>query len=131
MSQSSSRTDDRDEPSNQPRLIRPNRFYIFHPEPLPSARERYANEINRVASVLDSHLASRSWLVGDKCTYADLAFVMWNAQVAFILKDAKDPWDPAKYPNFKRWQEAMLERDSVKHVLSVLAEQEVESGGRL
>ena len=56
---------------------------------------------------------------------------MWNAQIAFILKDAKEPWDAAKYPNFARWQEAMLARESVKHVLGVLREQEVKSGGRL
>ena len=117
--------------SIQHRSFQMNRFYIFHPEPLPSARERYTNEINRVASVLDAHLTGRSWLVGDKCTYADLAFVMWNAQISFILKDAKEPWDAAKYPNFARWQESMLARDSVKHVLSVLGEQEVKSGGRL
>lgn len=84
-----------------------------------------------MASILDSHLANRTWLVGDKCTYADLAFVMWNPQVPFILKEAKDPWDPAKYPNFKRWQEAMLARDSVKYVMSVLGEREIKSSGRL
>ncbi|CAD6581305.1 MAG: hypothetical protein ASARMPRED_000578 [Alectoria sarmentosa] len=106
-------------------------FNIFHPEPLPSARERYNNEINRVAGVLDAHLANRDWLVGDKCTYADLSFVMWNAQIAFILKDAKDAWDPADYPYFTRWQDAMLARHSVKHVLSVMANQEVKSDGKL
>ena len=93
------------------------RFNLFHSEPLPYTRERYNNEIKRVASVLDSHLADRTWLVGDKCTYADLSFVMWDAQIAFIMKDANDPWDPAQYPNFMRWQEAMLTRDSVIIVL--------------
>ena len=107
-----------------------DRFALFHPEPLPSARERYYNEVKRVASVLDSSLADRTWLVGDKCTYADLSFVMWNAQIPYILKDAKDPWDPAKYPNFTRWQEAMLAKDSVKHVLSVMADEEVKSSGK-
>lgn len=106
------------------------RFNHFHSEPLPSARDRYNKEINRVASVLDSHLANRSWLVGDKCTYADLAFVMWNTHIGHILKDAKDPWDPTKYPNFTRWQDAMLARDSVKHVLSVVVNQEVKSNGK-
>ena len=103
---------------------------MFHPEPLPSARERYNNEINRVVKVLDTHLANRDWLVGDKCTWADLAFVMWNNSIAAILKDAKDAWDPAQYPNFTRWQNAMLARDSVKHVLSVLKDKEVKSSGK-
>ena len=106
------------------------RFNYFHHEALPSARERYNDEIKRVVAVLDSHLEDRHWLVGDKCTYADLSFVMWNAQVPFIMGDAKDTWEPAKYPNFTRWQEAMLARDSVKHVFSVMANEEVKSDGK-
>lgn len=84
-----------------------------------------------MAFVLDTHLATRTWLVGDKCTYADLAFVIWNAQIPYILKDAPDGWDPAKYPNFTRWQTAMMERESVKHVLGVMGKENVESDGRL
>lgn len=107
------------------------RFNLFHPEPLPSARDRYNNEIERVVSVLDSHLKGRSWLVGDKCTYADLAFVMWNLQIPYIMKDAQDPWDIEKYPHYKRWMEAMQARDSLKHVLSVMMDEEVKSEGRV
>ncbi len=59
---------------------------------------------------------------------ADLSFVIWNIQIPFIAKDA---WDPAEYPNFTRWQEAMLARDSLKHVMSVMANEEVKSDGRL
>jgi glutathione S-transferase len=55
---------------------------------------------------------------------------MWNAQIPFILKDAKDGWDAAKYPHFTRWQEAMMVRDSLKYVMSVLMEKEVKSEGR-
>ncbi len=47
------------------------------------------------------------------------------------MGDAKDAWDPAEYPNFTRWQEAMLARDSLKHVMSVLADEEVKSDGKL
>ena len=39
-----------------------------------SARDRYNAGIHRVIRVLDIHLKDRSWLVGDKCTYADLSF---------------------------------------------------------
>jgi glutathione S-transferase len=41
--------------------------------------ERYGNEIWRVTGVLDAHLkkVEGEWLVGDKCTYADLSFVPW------------------------------------------------------
>ena len=60
------------------------RFNLFHPEPLQSAKERYNAEVNRLVVVLDTHLKDKSWLVGDKCTYADLVFVMWNLQIAYV-----------------------------------------------
>lgn len=109
------------------------RFNLFHnavygdsPE---SAKIRYGNEIKRVAGVLDSVLAERDWLVGEKCTYADLAFVMWNTQIAFVMssRTGEYAWNPDEYPNFTRWQNAMLARDSVKKVLSVLMDKEVKS----
>lgn len=109
------------------------RFNLFHqsiygdsPE---SAKIRYGAEIKRVAGVLDSVLTNRDWLVGDKCTYADLAFVMWNTQIAFVMasRTAEHAWNPDEFPNFTRWQNTMLARDSVKKVLSVLMAQEVKS----
>ena len=59
-------------------------FIMFHSEQLPSAQERYLKEIERVIGVIDAHLASKPSgqqlsLVGDKVTYADLAFVTWAA----------------------------------------------------
>lgn len=98
---------------------------------MPSARERYNNEIKRVISVLDSHLKDRSWLVGGKCTYADLSFVMWNLQVPYVMKDAKDPFDASDYPQYKRWMDEMLARPSVKHVLGVMMDKDVKSEGRV
>ena len=47
-------------------------FSRFHTEHLPSAIDRYANEIKRVVGVLDRVLKDNGtgWLVGGKCTYA-------------------------------------------------------------
>lgn len=59
-------------------------FTKFHSEQVPSAKERYYNEVKRVTSVLDGHLKSQPkgadgpWLVGGKFSYADLAFVPWQ-----------------------------------------------------
>lgn len=39
-------------------------------------------------------------------------------------------WDPAEYPEFTRWQESMMARRSVKHVLSVMANEEVKREGK-
>ena len=105
-----------------------SRFALFHPEKLESAQKRYANETKRIAGVLDRALEGKDWLVGDKCTYADLAFVMWNSQLDFIMQG--HGWNIADYPNFKKWQEAMLARDSLKKVMAVLMDKEVKSAGK-
>ena len=52
-------------------------FKLFHPEKVPSALERYQKEILRVWGVLESVLSEREWLVGDKCTIADLSFIAY------------------------------------------------------
>ena len=98
-----------------------DRFNLYHPEDLPSAKARYINEVNRVVAVLDSHLQGRTWLVGDKCTFADLAFVMWNMTIPVMMKSTEHPerFDIDKYPNFKEWQYRMMARESVKKCLKL------------
>ncbi|KAJ5938240.1 glutathione S-transferase [Penicillium verhagenii] len=108
-------------------------FNIFHEkvygESPESAKVRYGQELKRVAGVLDTVLSKQEWLVGDKCTYADLAFVMWNMQIAFFMagREGEYAWRPEEYPHFTRWQNAMLARPSLQRVISVLGDQEVKS----
>ena len=45
--------------------------------------------------VLDSVLAKREWLVGGKCTIADLAFLHWNALGLELVHDVDVP---ARFP---------------------------------
>ena len=56
-------------------------FQKAHPEKIPSAIERYNNEIKRVFGVLDAVLSKQKYLVGNKVTIADLSFVPWNTGV--------------------------------------------------
>ena len=68
-------------------------FLNTHPEKIPSAIERYKNETLRVFGVLDGVLAKSpsGWLVGGKCTAADISFIPWNrAAIRNILKDVFD-----------------------------------------
>jgi glutathione S-transferase len=75
-------------------------FQHFHAEKIPSAIERYNNEIKRVFSVLDSVLSKQKYLVGDKVTIADLAFIPWNSGV---LKGLVPDIDAEKnYPDLAR-----------------------------
>ncbi|KAF2183919.1 glutathione S-transferase [Zopfia rhizophila CBS 207.26] len=96
-------------------------FNLFHHEKLPSAVDRYMDEINRVVGVLDGVLAkSKSgWLVGDKCTYADLIFVPWNEMIAPVSAPTPEKWDINKYPAYKKWAEGMKERPAVKKTLEL------------
>lgn len=48
-------------------------FKMFHPEDVPSAKERYEEQTVRVLSVLDRVLKGREYLVGDKA-YVLLSF---------------------------------------------------------
>ena len=49
----------------------------YHPEKIPSAIERYQKETIRVLGVLESVLSKQDWLVGGKCTIADLSFITY------------------------------------------------------
>lgn len=91
-------------------------FNVLHPEKLPSAIERYTNETKRVLGVLDRSLEGKSWLVGDKMTYADLAFVPWNDRLDFvILATPEQKFDG--FPNVKAWHERMTSRPSWKRAM--------------
>ncbi|KAL4736671.1 glutathione S-transferase [Aspergillus similis] len=92
-------------------------FNVLHPEKLPSAIERYVNEVHRILGVLNTALEGRTWLVGDKCTFADLAFLPWNARVNMTLltPEGEDPLAP--YPNVQAWQRRMEMRESWREAM--------------
>jgi glutathione S-transferase len=91
-------------------------FERYHPERIASATERYFKEIERVVGVLDGWLAKHRFLVGDKLTYADLAFLPWAAVIP-VLEGSKTI-DFEKYPAYSKWMGDMLERESVKKTAS-------------
>ena len=103
-------------------------FKRLHPENVPSAIERYVKEINRVTGVLDGHLAKQKeehggssaggdgpWLVGNKLSYADIAFIPWQIRVPRAL--GKEEYDVDNYPNVKEWLDKMTSREAVRKVL--------------
>ena len=54
-------------------------FLYFTPESVPYAVERYSNEAQRLATVVDRRLAGRDYLVGDY-SIADIASFPWLAR---------------------------------------------------
>lgn len=81
---------------------------------MPSAVDRYKDQIKRVVYVLDKHLkeAETEYLVGNKVTYADLAFLPWDVHV-----DTRTTFETEKnYPAYHDWHTKLLERPAVKKI---------------
>lgn len=86
-------------------------FTHFHAEiGLTTAIERYGNESKRIMNVVEGHLKKRKeagvvedklWLVGDKCTYADLSFVSWNLLLQGLFPEGFDV--EHEYPLYWDW----------------------------
>ena len=102
-------------------------FKKYHPEHLPSALDRYVKEANRVTSVLEGHLAAKQkqsreddgdsegpWLVGNKISYVDLAFVPYQTMIYMIL--GKEEYDEDDFPLVKQWLGRIHSRKSVQAV---------------
>ena len=97
-------------------------FVMFHPEKIQSAIDRYVGEINRVTGVLEAHLGKRKeegmdepWMVGNKCSYVDLAFVTWQTMINKFV--TKEQYDQAKFPEVDAWMARMYRRESVESVI--------------
>lgn len=99
-------------------------FKKFHPEHLPSAADRYVKEVNRVCGVLEGWLAKQKeeypstngpWLVGNKISYADIAFVQWQRVIGMIL--GADDYDIKQYPLLEEWMGKMTARPAVERGL--------------
>ena len=68
-------------------------WFTFYAEEKPqSVLDRYGAEIWRVTGVIDAQLkkTKSEWLVGDKCSYADLAFVPWYWLCPAIMGEGFD-----------------------------------------
>ena len=77
-------------------------------------------EIERVRGVLDKYLEGRSWLVGDKCTVADLSWAMWENVVELVLQMRGTKFE-TEYPNYDRWWASLKDRKTVKKAIEMRA----------
>ncbi|KIV83613.1 hypothetical protein PV11_05626 [Exophiala sideris] len=102
-------------------------FKKFHHEKLPSAIDRYFNEVERVNGVLESWLTQQKdkvpggdgpWLVGGKVTFADLSFASWHRAMSMAMPD---DYSVDKFPLVKEWYDKMLAREKTKSALEKIA----------
>ncbi|CCG84377.1 protein of unknown function [Taphrina deformans PYCC 5710] len=94
-------------------------FVYYHPEKnLTSVIQRYRDEVRRVNGVLDGVLRKNGgWLVGGKCSVADLAFVIWTDVVVNWKPVMGDDFDLAKEaPAVHRWFNQMMALPGVDSV---------------
>jgi glutathione S-transferase len=97
-------------------------FTSLHPEKVQSAIDRYTNELKRILGVLESVLSGgQQWLVGDKMTFADLSFTVWNDRIDSITFCAPDKKFEG-FHNVQAWHERMTGRPAWKTIMEKRAQ---------
>ncbi|KAK7968855.1 glutathione S-transferase [Apiospora saccharicola] len=101
-------------------------FVNLHPEKVPTAIDRYTKQVTRVLEVLEGWLSDdgkggkRKWLVGEKMTYADMAWAPWNDRVDTAL-GVPEPNKFDGFPHVKAWHDRMIERPAWKRSMELRA----------
>jgi glutathione S-transferase len=72
-----------------------------------------------VVSVLDSVLAEKPYLVGDKVTIADFVFLPWQQLLGYILEGSEYLEEVKTYKNFLKCHEALLEHPAAKRMMEL------------
>ena len=71
-----------------------------------------------MTKVLDHALKDKEYLVGGKCSYADLAFLTWIMMVPMMFKDGGPDW-AKEYPDYDAWVRRLMARPAVKKVVEM------------
>jgi len=90
-------------------------FKHFAPEKVPYANQRYQYEARRHFSILDSHLASRRYMVGNSYTIVDMDVWGWSRLVPFILGERA--WDD--FLNLKRLFDEISARPAAARAIAL------------
>lgn len=82
-------------------------FVNYAKEPVKYARDRYANEYDRLLAVMEVRLRDRDFLGGDY-SIADMAAFPW------VLPYKRLGNDLDRFPNLRRWFDTLKERPAVR-----------------
>jgi glutathione S-transferase len=86
---------------------------------LTSVLERFNKEVKRVTGVIDAHLKKTGtpYLVGEKISYADLAWIPWYVSLGEFLTPG---WKfEEELPHFAAWRKSLLDRPAVKKIYAM------------
>ena len=90
-------------------------FYVYAPEKIQYAIDRFTMETKRQLSVLDNQLRDHEYLCGSAYTIADMAVWPWYGGVALgRVYNAAEFLDAQAYPNLLRWAHQIDGRAAVK-----------------
>ncbi len=87
-------------------------FALYAPEKIPYAIDRYVRETSRLYQVLDNRLADREYVAGEY-SIADMACYPW------IVPWKRQSQDLDKFPNLKRWFDAIAARTAVARAYEI------------
>ncbi|KAI1342154.1 glutathione S-transferase GstA [Xylariaceae sp. FL0016] len=87
-----------------------NHFNRYAPEKIQYGIERYKGETRRLYRTMDDHLkkSTSGYLVGDRCTIADIACWGW------VAVSKSSGVDLAEFPTLNEWVQRMLKRPGLE-----------------
>jgi GST-like protein len=91
-------------------------FYVYAPEKIEYAIDRFAMETKRQLDVLNRHLAEHEYLAGDEYTIADIATWPWYGALAQgrMYEDSGRFLSVHEYTHVRRWAAQIAARPAVK-----------------
>lgn len=90
-------------------------FRHFAPEKVPYADNRYQYEAKRHFGILDAHLATRKYMVGEEYSVVDMSVWGWARMVPFIV--GEEAW--ASLPNVKRLHDEITARPAAARAVAL------------
>jgi GSH-dependent disulfide-bond oxidoreductase len=89
-------------------------FFAYAPFKMQYPIDRFTMETKRQLHVLDTHLTSNTYMVGDEYTIADIAIWPWYGAIMLEAYGAQQFLSVHEYPNLMRWVKLVGSRDAVK-----------------
>lgn len=89
-------------------------FYAYAPFKMEYPINRFAMETKRQLHVLDTHLATNQYMVGDDYTIADMAIWPWYGAIMRDAYSAQEFLSVHEYKNLDRWVDLVGGRVAVK-----------------
>lgn len=90
-------------------------FKAYAPEKIAYALNRYEFEANRHWNVVDAHLGTQKYMVGDTYTVVDMAFWGWARLTPFVLGEEV----AAKLKNVKRLVDEISARPAAQRAIAI------------